>query len=95
MIKESLLMFNNGEINKDFMKGKVLFNGSPRVKGCQFGKVIGFYKAGDDNKTHAGLRLFTVEILDSGDQVNWWYDLKDGRINEHLYVVRSEISVKK
>lgn len=88
-------MFNNGKVNNEFMKGEILFNGSPRVKGCQFGRVVGFYRASDDNKTHAGLRLFTVELLGSGDQVNWWYDLKDGKTNEHLYVVRGEISVKK
>lgn len=93
MIKESLEMFKNGEINNEYLKGKILFNASSKVQGCHFGKVVGFYIGGPENKTHEGKRLFTVEKLDTKEQINWWLDLKDG-LNPNLFLIEDDIIIR-
>lgn len=96
MIKETREMYIDGialnGLNKDFLKGKMVFNGSSKVNGCHFGIVKGFHIAGEDNKTHAGLRFLVVETLDTKENRNWWVDLKDG-LNPDLYVIEENIGL--
>lgn len=98
MIKECKEMYVDGialnGINKDFLKGKKVFNGSSKVEGCHFGIVKGFHIAGPENKTHAGLRFLVVETLDTKENRNWWIDLKDG-LNPDLYVIDEDIELSK
>lgn len=94
MIREDLNMYKNGELNKDFLKGKILFNGSSKVEGSRFGRVIGFYIAKEENKTHKGKRFFIIEKLDTRERKNWWLDLKDG-LNKDLFLINEKIEIKK
>lgn len=82
MIKECKkeMYMKNGDVNRDYLKGQLMFNGSERMSGCQFGIVKGFYIS-------RGRRLFVVENITTGENTNWWYDLKDG-INKDLYIVK-------
>ena len=98
MIKETKEMYVDGialkGLNKDFLKGKMVFNGSSKVNGCHFGIVKGFHIAGPENKTHAGLRFLVVETLDTKENRNWWVDLKEG-LNPDLYVIDENIELVK
>lgn len=70
MIKESLEMIREGSINPEYLKGKILYNASTQIKGCHFGRVIKFAIGGEENKTHRGLRYFTIKTLDTGKLIN-------------------------
>lgn len=90
MIKNSKDMVsktNPNDVNRDFLKGKMLFNGSPRNKVSQFGIVKGFYISN-------GRRLFVVETLTDGKNTNWWLDLSNGKTNEYLYLIEDSFNIK-
>jgi hypothetical protein len=92
MIKECNEMYVNGELNKNFLKGRILYNTASKVEGCRFGKVVGFYMGKENNKTHKGKRLFVIEKIDNGERKNWWLDVAKG-INPNLFLIEEDIIV--
>lgn len=86
MIKNSKEMITaQGQINRDFLKGRILFN---TKASSQFGKVLGFYKSTDDNKTQPNMRFFNVRILTTGEEKVWWLDKTNGELNENLHILK-------